>query len=195
MDLTNLDSFRKQIAEAQSSIHTLYSLRRVLDDRISDLRDLVRANANFLPAEERSAELVALHMLKVPENITEAVKISLFVAGARKQRLTPIQVKESAQERGFDFSTYTNPMASIHSILKRMKEAKQPEVDFDEATGTYGYISGLPMEVADEAAFDRFNELAWMKVVNASKEISDKVASDAIQDFLAEVTAKPVRKR
>ena len=61
---------------------------------------------------QKLAELLALEMLKVPENITEAVKITLFLARGRKQGLTPVQIKEQAQERGFDFSGYTNPMAS-----------------------------------------------------------------------------------
>jgi hypothetical protein len=36
---------------------------------------------------------------------------------------------------GFDFSEYSNEMASIHSILKRMRDAK--DVEFDGATDTY----------------------------------------------------------
>jgi hypothetical protein len=37
-------------------------------------------------------------------------------------------VKEMLGERGFELSTYTNPMASIYKILSRLKESEEIEV-------------------------------------------------------------------
>lgn len=196
MDLSNLDSFRKQIAEAQISLQSLYMMRRVVDGKISDLKDLVRANANFLPDEERKAELITLDILKVPETITEAVKITLFIAAARKERLTPVQLKENAQTRGFDFSVYSNPMASIHSVLKRMIAAAPPEADFDEATATYGYIKGdFPFDFADESFYAKLDRTAWNQIITKEREIADKYAYDVIDQCIRQVSEKPRRKR
>jgi hypothetical protein len=195
MDLNNLDSFRKQIAQAQSSIHQLYAIKRVTDTKIADLRDLVRANANFLPAEERGAELLALEMLKVPETIAEAVKIALFVARSRKLSLTPIQIKEIAQERGFDFSPYSNPMASVHSVLKRMKEADPPEVEFDEENSTYSFKPFVPLEMTDQSFYDQLNERAWNQITNEEKEMADKIARKVIEQTMKEYSEKPKKQR
>lgn len=190
MDFSNLDSFRKQIAEAQATIHKLYAFRKAADESIADLRDLIRANANFLPEAERYSELLSLEMLKLPETIAEAVKIALFVAKGRKIGLTPVQLKEVAEERGFDFSPYTNPMASVHSILKRMKEADPPEVDFDESTGTYSFVAtGLPVGIGEDA-IDRLNSLAWKRLMDEEKDTADRVAQVVIKNFLSNTTEK-----
>jgi hypothetical protein len=195
MDLSNLTAFRKQIADAQAAIQKLYGLRRVLDDKIGDLRDLIRANANFLSDDERAAEMLSLEMLRVPTTIAEAVKIALFLASARKERLTPVQIKESAEQRGFDFSGYTNPMASIHTILKRMREADPPEVNLDEATGTYASDRWPPADVADHSFYDRLNERAWMRVVEEDGERADRIAVQTIEQFMSEIKQRPRRDR
>jgi hypothetical protein len=195
MDFTNLDSFRSQIAQAQVSIQQLWSLRQTVDERIADLRDLVRANANFLPAEERRAELIALEMFKPPENIAEAVKITLYIAQARGVRVTPLETKAIAEERGFDFSGYTNPMASVHSILKRMKDSDPPEVDFDETSGTYAYLRQFPGGLGHEEFVARLNTLAWRKVLSEEKEVADRIAVSAVAQYFEEVTDKPKRSR
>lgn len=190
MDLSNLDSFRKQIAEAQTSIAMLNRVRRTIDERVADLRDLVRANANFLPDEERECELLLLEMLKVPETIAEAVKIVLFLATGRKVRMTPVQIKEEAQKRGFDFSSYTNPMASIHSILKRMKESDPPEADFDEQTGTYRYLpTALPAGLGKDA-IDRLNQDAWDRMTAHDKEVANKISMEVVEKFVTDLKVK-----
>jgi len=191
MDLSNLSAFRIQIAEAQTSIQKLYRLRRVIDGKIGDLKELVRANANFLPDDERAAELLALEMCKVPENITEAVKITLFIARARKEALTPVQIKEQAEQRGFDFSGYTNPMASVHSILKRMRDAESPEVTFDEETGTYTYTRARPsLDVSDDWVYSKLNSMAWFQLVKRDEEKANEIAVDTMTQFLAELDSK-----
>jgi hypothetical protein len=195
MDLDNLDSFRKQIAEAQATIHKLYPLRRKVDERIADLKDLIRASANFLPEEERKAELLSLEMLKVPETIAEAVKIALFIAAGRKTSLTPIEIKATAEERGFDFSSYSNPMASIHTLLKRMKDTTPPEVGFDENTGKWSLLFKLvPDDVTDEDFYERLNSRAWKYMINEEREVADKVGLEVIKTYIEEISTKK-RKR
>lgn len=187
MDLSNVAAFRVQIAEAQTSIQKLYRFRKAIDSKIADLKELVRANANFLPDKEREAELLALEMLKIPDNITEAVKITLFLARARKKSLTPVQIKEEAEARGFNFSGYTNPMASIHSILKRMKEADPPQVSFDENGGTYTYLIDKPFDVSDQWVFNWLNTMAWFKFVASDHEKADKIAQETMSRLMSDV--------
>jgi hypothetical protein len=184
MDLSQPEAFRNQIAEAQKSLVTLWNVRRVVDQKMEDLKSLIRANANFLPDAERSAELMALEMFKIPSNITEAVKLVLFIASPRNERLTPTQVKERAEQRGFDFSTYTNPMASIHTILKRMKETDPPQVDFDEATGTYKNLKFPGSEFANPAFFEKLRKRVFHRLWTDEQEKAQALLGEEIDQFL-----------
>jgi hypothetical protein len=186
MDLSKHDTFRKQIAEAQTSLYQFWQVRSVLDSKMDDLRQLIRATANFLPDEERRAELSCLEMMKVPTTISEAVKIVLFVAGARNERLTPPQIKERAEERGFDFSVYTNPMASIHTILKRMREVDPPEVDYDENNATYRSTS-WPSGTTDE---ERLNSKAWKRLTTEDGAKANDIALKEINAFFDSLNKK-----
>jgi hypothetical protein len=51
---------------------------------------------------------------------SEAVKKAIYLSGT--SRLSPNEVKEVLEKRGFSLSGYSNPMASIYTILNRLKE-------------------------------------------------------------------------
>src|ERR1035438_6007069 len=131
------NKYRRQLNEAWADLQLFEHVQRRLESRIDDLRNLIRATANLLPDEERKHELLLLDFFKHPTNVTEAVRLALYLAKLKGERLTPLQIRELAESRGFNFSEYTNPMASIHTILRRMREADPPTVDLDDVTGTY----------------------------------------------------------
>lgn len=168
----------------------------MVDEKIADYRDLIRANANFLPDDERRTELLLLEVFKRPANITEAVKITIMLADARKERLTPTQIKDEAEKRGFNFSTYTNPLASIHTILRRMlKESNPPEVDYDEAAGTYGNVKFTAIwEMADPAFYKRTNDRILARMLELDKERITAVASEELSSAIVGATTKRQKK-
>jgi len=131
------DKYRRQIIEAWVELANAEAVRKAADQRVEDCRELIRANANFLSDYERWAELVLLEMVKRPTNIAEAVRFTLYAARAKNERLTPTQVKENIEARGFKLTDYSNPLASIHTILRRMKDSDSSEIDYDEKTETY----------------------------------------------------------
>lgn len=135
------DVCRKQIAEAKKKLRAVEQARVALEKNAEDLRSLIRANANFLPPDERLAELLLIDIVRTPTNITQAVQTALILAATADMKLTPVEVRDFAENNGFDFSEYANPMASIHAILKRLKETAPPQVSYDEATGTYLMIN------------------------------------------------------
>jgi hypothetical protein len=186
MDLSKHDAFRKQIAEAQAQLYQFWQVRKALDSKMEDLRQLVRANANFLPDWERRAELLCLDMMKIPTTISEAVKAALFVAGARNERLTPPQIKELAEERGFDFSGYTNPLASIHTILKRMRELNPPEVEYDESSGTY-LSTSWPSGIADD---ERLNSRSFARLIKEDQAKAAEIAFKEVGAFFESIDRK-----
>ena len=129
------DLFRAQITEAKKRLGQLVREQQKINEESADLRELIRANANFLPDIEREAELVILEFLKTPANITEAVRLAIFLTSVFEQKATPLDLKILAESLGFDFSQYSNPMASVHTILKRMRDASV--IFSDENSGTY----------------------------------------------------------
>jgi len=194
MEFNTPGTFREQISEAQKQLQALWQLKQIVDGRIEDLRDLIRANANFLPDSERTAELFMLDVFKVPSTITEAVKLTLFIARARDEQLTPLQIKEKAEGRGFDFSSYTNPMASIHTILKRMKDADPPEVTYNEGNSTYT-IAGLPMEVASDDFYKKIKEGAWGRFFLRDSSAAKALTHEEMDDLFISLTSKRGKKR
>lgn len=190
------DGHRRQITECWAELQSYERLQRKVEERIQDLRELIRATANFLPDDERRAELMLLDMLKHPTNITEAVRAALFIALMNKaERLTPVQIKERAEQRGFNFSEYSNPLASIHTILRRLlKESDPPEVDFDEATGSYLMITKGGSLLSPEFT-EKVKKQTWERIVGAAlnepidpvkaRALMDKASSQIIDDLLA----------
>jgi len=183
------NKFRKQISEAWTDLLAWEKVRALADEQIEDLRALIKANANFLSNEERLAENMLLDVFKHPSDIPEAVKLTLVLAKARKERLTPLQIKEEAEKRGFDFSGYTNPMASIHTILRRMKESDPPEVDFDEATSTFASIR-LPTDIPSSAFHDQIGKRVMARMLTMEQEKAMTIAGQEIESILESARKK-----
>ncbi len=181
---TSPNKYQGQIAEAWSQLTWYEGLRRAADQRIADCRELIRANANFLPERERKAELLLLGVFKIPTNITEAVRLALFLAMARKERLTPTQLREHIEARGFNLSEYTNPAASISTILRRMKESDPPEAGYDEVTDSYAATNPPGGELVDEAFNRKIVHNTLLRVAKFEKEQAAAVASEETKTLL-----------
>ena len=72
--------------------------------------------------------------------ITDAVRAVLD----SKHRMSAAEVKAKMEERGFDFSKYSAPDASVRTILKRLEVAKQAVV---EKAGYKIYYKSPPIEI------------------------------------------------
>lgn len=77
--------------------------------------------------------------------LTDAVKDALYSAldleGKRRQ-LPAIQVKDLMEVRRFDFANFPNPLASVHSTLRRL--ADQSEIGATEKNGVRLYFWSGP---------------------------------------------------
>jgi hypothetical protein len=66
---------------------------------------------------------------------TDACRVVL--RDAYPARLTAIDVRDALGKRGFDLSSYTNPLASIHTILKRLADAGEANCKEEGFRTTY----------------------------------------------------------
>ena len=72
---------------------------------------------------------------EVPKTLTECCRDILRRSG---QWLAAIDVRDALLATGFDFSKYTsNPLTSIHTTLKRLKESGEVEDKADEEGPTF----------------------------------------------------------
>ena len=72
--------------------------------------------------------------------ITDAVRVALRVSG---EKLTAPQVRDAIASRGFNLGRYTNAMATIHQVLRRLVDARQVQSEsVGESKATYQWIAG-----------------------------------------------------
>ena len=106
------------------------------------VRDYERALAEQAALESRISHLrqSILHLTKlcgyqptVPFGLTDACRLVLHSAPAP---LTAVGIRDRLQQIGFDLDRYANPLAAIHTTLKRMTEAGDAEPSPDETSRT-----------------------------------------------------------
>jgi hypothetical protein len=104
------------------------SYRNALTDAREELRRLkvlrLEAEARITRLERTIAGLAALcgEPDVTPEGLTDAIRGILIDAQAD---LSPIAIRNSLQQTGFDLGRYENPLAVIHTTLKRLAEQGQ----------------------------------------------------------------------
>lgn len=114
--------------------------------------DLVQAKAEKFALEHRIGRLertvMALTSLVVDPKIdpamgiTEAIKAALRLAFPRS--VYPTALRRALEDAGFDFSNQKNPMASIHSILKRLQKQGHIESQTSgDGRTTWSWISDV----------------------------------------------------
>jgi hypothetical protein len=126
MNMT-VKSYTKAFDVAIAEIRQLLVKRAQINERLFDLRETVRVLAHSLDQDRKRKEQLmhTLDELSVfKPRLTDAVKDALYSAldATGHRRLPAIQVKELMEVRRFDFSTFPNPLASVHSTLRRLAD-------------------------------------------------------------------------
>jgi hypothetical protein len=109
--------YERALASAKKELEELMKFHESTERRITTLKQVI-------------ANLMALHGDDVPPDLigpglTEACR---NVLRASTVEMTPLQVRSALQSAGFDVGKYTNPLASIHAVLKRLVDGSEAEV-------------------------------------------------------------------
>jgi hypothetical protein len=115
-------SYEKALDNALSELDELLRRRRKIDEQISQIRDVALALCRKADGNKTRKEklMYIFGQLNVgTPKLTDAVKDALYAADPGR-RLPAIQVKDLMELRGFDFINFTNPLASVHSTLRRL---------------------------------------------------------------------------
>lgn len=125
-------------AELANKVAELYQARTELEVRLGDitkeLEGLEETLAHLAPLAgyAPASELDSVSSL----GITDAVRGVL----SPTTRMSAAEVKAKMEERGFDFSEYSAPDASVRTILKRLVEAKKAEQEKEGYKIFYKYL-------------------------------------------------------
>ncbi len=91
----------------------LYEKRQSLDIKIARQQQRVSALAVLADEVDETFEKMAL-------GLTAACRAAFRAAGP--QGLIPTELRDSLKRMGFALDRYSNPMASIHTVIKRLEE-------------------------------------------------------------------------
>jgi len=101
--------YKRALGAAIEEYERLTAQRDAIETRLAQLRQTIGALGP---------------LCKLPQHdilgLTDAIR---SVLRARYGALTPVEVKDGLQTQGLDLSTYSNPLASIHAVLKRLARA------------------------------------------------------------------------
>src|SRR6266496_1903493 len=105
------DEYRRALEAASREYQKLSEQRADLDQRIAQLAQTIGSLnklCGFVP--------------NVGVGLTDACRMVLHAAG---HPLTAIEVRQQLEAMGFDVSKYSNDLAPIHTVLKRLMESHE----------------------------------------------------------------------
>jgi hypothetical protein len=103
-------------------------LEHALEDREKQIAVLERT-VNFLaPLVGEAAPAVAAESTGMTGSIREILKKS-------PEPLTASEIRDSLETLGFDMKSYSNPLATIHTILRRLGESEEVETTHEMTSG------------------------------------------------------------
>jgi hypothetical protein len=151
-------AFRQALLELERSLTQKDGLER----RISDLKTALPMLAKLArPSKQEMATMAELIGAAETGSIslTRAVRLALAMA---QKPLTTVEIRDRLVERGFEFSSYSNPMAAIHSAVNRMMAVAEITAAGSEGERpAYAAVKGVVRAVAvkDKADLKRTMDL------------------------------------
>src|SRR5262245_21046298 len=126
--------YRKLITSLISEWEDLSRQRDEIDLKLAKVFQLLKAALPMLPEEDRERLQEASPRLQSQMmGLTGAIRIILKSSPDKK--FSPTMIRDELKRAGWDFSAYTtNPLASIHAILKRFSGEDVEVTHIDGAT-------------------------------------------------------------
>ena len=103
------DDYRRALRAAAKEYEELGAKRREIDQRLAELVQTIGTLTRLLGLTPT-----------VPMGLTDAVRMIVRGAGVP---MTPVEVRDRLRAVGFDTSKYTNELAAVHTVLRRLNEA------------------------------------------------------------------------
>jgi hypothetical protein len=125
------DEYRSALQAAIKEYEALGQQRRDIDSRLAQLAQTIGTLSRLLGLTPT-----------VPMSITEAVRLAMR-SGVP---MTPMEVRDRLLAIGTDLSAYSNDLAVIHTVLKRLNAAGELRI-IPRASGKNAYLWATPPRV------------------------------------------------
>jgi hypothetical protein len=123
--------YRAALEAAAKEYEALGEERRRIDERLTQLAQTIGTLSRLIGLTPT-----------VPLSITDAVRLAIR-AGVP---MTPPEVRDRLLSIGFDLSIYSNELAVIHTVLKRLNEAGEIRI-LPRPGGKHAYLWTKPPKV------------------------------------------------
>jgi hypothetical protein len=110
--------YKKVFQDLKDELEALLEQQEKTEKRIMQVKQSIVAIAPLAEEDDFVKQMAAV--ITTQMGITDSCRETLKTAG---RPLTPIQVREELKKSGMDIKGYTNILASIHSVLKRLLES------------------------------------------------------------------------
>jgi len=132
------DDYRHALTAARAELQTLRALRGETDLRIAKLERTIAGLATLCGVEDN----------ELAQGLTEACR-SVLKMGDSVRSFRPVEMRDELVAMGYDLAKYSNPLAVIHTTLKRL--ATQGEATIVARAGNE---TGYRWTLNDPAALD-----------------------------------------
>ena len=122
------EDYRSALAAAIKEYETLGEQRREIDGRLAQLAQTIGTLSRLLGLAPT-----------VPMSITDAVRL----AARSGVPMTPLEVRERLLAIGVDLSSYSNDLAVIHTVLRRLNESGELRL-IPKPGGKHAYLWAKP---------------------------------------------------
>jgi hypothetical protein len=120
-----LTSYRRDLRARKRELATLLGQRQKIDQKIAQLQPVINYLEGLCRELGDRAAREAATKVELTTGLTELARITL------EEAYIPVSasdLKERMKAKGFDFSRYSNPLASIHVVLRRLVKSRQVKV-------------------------------------------------------------------
>jgi len=121
----NLTTYRRDLQARKRELADLLRQRQKIDEKMARLPPLI-SHLEGLCRElgDRAAKERATKV-ELTTGLTELARVTLEEAFIP---LSTSELKQRMETKGFDFSHYSNPLSSIHVVLRRLVKSRQVKV-------------------------------------------------------------------
>jgi len=159
------DDYRRALDSASREYEELGARRRAIDQRLAELGQTIGMLMRLLGLTPT-----------VPLGLTDAVRMVVRGAGVP---MSPTEVRDRLRSIGFDVSKYSNELAAVHTILKRLNQAG--ELRFVPRTGgKHQYVWGrmaIPVALTKDVVTAMYDNLRDQEAARATEAPPDPPAS------------------
>jgi hypothetical protein len=142
----SLPSYRRDLQARKRELAGLLKQRQAIDQKMAQLQPIIN-HLEGLCRElgDRAAKENAVKV-ELTTGLTELARVTLEEA---YMPLSASEVKQRMEAKGFDFSKYSNPLASIHTVLQRLVKSHQVKVVPQKERQ-----EGVPMDYGNRCSSD-----------------------------------------